>query len=923
MKKIIALLLVISIMAVSVNVIFAAEETAEQAEAEYVYSCEEDTVIQLGLMETELSGDFESDREVTRMDMVIALYRALNYQRKDEQPVAVKSYYKDIDSLHYASGYLVALTDLGIVDGYPDGTFRPGNAVTLKDAYVMTLRCLGYFKNEKADDAQIYRIAKKLGLDLGTDKKGTDVLNRGELAIVLYNMLFADYYDVFAINVGGQGVAAKGKFITEIMDLSYENGILREIGGVSLYDRFPHEEQLLVNEKTLKNHLEFGDEYLGYNATVIYDDETLEAAAIIFPKENNVVTIDTGLLESYENKTYRYYKNETATKVTKATLQKTADILYNNYVCFDSTRMTPKYGKVILIDNDADNIFEVAKVYEFKSDLVDNVLENKDSIEIALKKSKRIIKLNDYTKYKICSANGADIKPGSVRINSVATICEADNNVITIYISTDTVEGNVSYIRKGTGERKTVLGMDDDTEYELLTDSYLQGWDGKSTGRLRLCLDINGYVAAVLPAIGGDESSDSGWKYGYIFGSIYRQEAFNDELQIKILSQDNMITYITIKDRVRVDNVQYKNMKAANNAIQTAYDFQNNDKENTVARLIRYYQSEGGRVSKLDTPIEYGLFETELQPADYHEENNCFMLRSRGTMWSKRIGTRWSFKTLYMSDASNTSDETDPVDKKLLGEVNFAADNKPVFVIPITIDHNVKDEDFVVGNAVSIPGISDFLSYYVSGYNTELDGFNSDVMVIRKDTWKTGGYKVAMITNVGEKIDAEGNVKVSITANFDGGSNVAYCVKENSPVAGETLQAGDVVRYYLMPDEVVVTKLLYRYGSDEGALKLSGPTYDGDGTLYNSVSVITKVDRRTDEWLKVQGIKDNGTTDFPLLLPLLPSVQFFDVQSGEFYTGNSNDIRTVDQYGEENADILIYSVNSYNPESAVVIRTAN
>lgn len=62
-----------------------------------------------------------------------------------------KTIFSDVDASHWASGYINAAVQSNLVAGYPDGTFQPEKEVTYAEAFTMCLRALGYGKVVEAE----------------------------------------------------------------------------------------------------------------------------------------------------------------------------------------------------------------------------------------------------------------------------------------------------------------------------------------------------------------------------------------------------------------------------------------------------------------------------------------------------------------------------------------------------------------------------------------------------------------------------------------------------------------------------------------------------------------------------------------------------------------------------------------------------
>lgn len=73
---------------------------------------------------------FKPKREISRAELVTMLVRALELNKMETEIKIKKSFYKDMNTDHWANNNVNLTSYLGIISGYPDGTFRPKNPVT-------------------------------------------------------------------------------------------------------------------------------------------------------------------------------------------------------------------------------------------------------------------------------------------------------------------------------------------------------------------------------------------------------------------------------------------------------------------------------------------------------------------------------------------------------------------------------------------------------------------------------------------------------------------------------------------------------------------------------------------------------------------------------------------------------------------------
>jgi hypothetical protein len=90
-------------------------------------------------------GSFGPFRNITRAEAAALFARILDLDLSD----TIKTY-SDLPSSHWAYGYIQAVTKMGLMQGYPEGTFLPENAITRAEFASMIARY--YRNNEETTD---------------------------------------------------------------------------------------------------------------------------------------------------------------------------------------------------------------------------------------------------------------------------------------------------------------------------------------------------------------------------------------------------------------------------------------------------------------------------------------------------------------------------------------------------------------------------------------------------------------------------------------------------------------------------------------------------------------------------------------------------------------------------------------------------
>ena len=139
MKKVLAWVLALALVLSSFAMSFAYSDDAAIAKDNATTAVR--VLSALGVIEGYPDGSFKPDKEVSRAEMAALVVRALGY---DSNKGNYDTKYSDVAKGDWCSGVVKYATDLGLIKGYPDGTFKPSQPVTYFEAITMILRSLGY-----------------------------------------------------------------------------------------------------------------------------------------------------------------------------------------------------------------------------------------------------------------------------------------------------------------------------------------------------------------------------------------------------------------------------------------------------------------------------------------------------------------------------------------------------------------------------------------------------------------------------------------------------------------------------------------------------------------------------------------------------------------------------------------------------------
>ncbi len=132
-------------------------------------------------------GTFKSTQSLTRAEFskIIVCFSA------GGTAVNSTSGFPDVDnvgsSAHWAQPYIKTAKDMGIISGFPDGTFKPDSPVTYEQAVKMIMCALNYKDYTYPDGFMQIALQKKLFVNSTHQGLNSDNINRGTVSILVYN----------------------------------------------------------------------------------------------------------------------------------------------------------------------------------------------------------------------------------------------------------------------------------------------------------------------------------------------------------------------------------------------------------------------------------------------------------------------------------------------------------------------------------------------------------------------------------------------------------------------------------------------------------------------------------------------------------------------------------------------------------------
>lgn len=453
MKKYLCLMAVI-ILCLGISSVSLAVSLTDIAGTKYVEAVE--NLIEVGLVNGFEDNTYRPNEAVTRAQMAKLMVIALGEEGRVNAASSKATTFTDMTSKHWAYGYVNVAKDIGVINGYTDGTFDPDATVSYAEATTMAVRSLGYEdKVAQINEAwpnNYITCANSLNLfkNISTFKNNNGAA-RGDVAILLWNMLNTGVSKVVAQNdkglVYGQGEIMLSKYkdyiymndgiITDVdYDDDYENALVTITGSdkvkVSLSDSdvskyLGKKLTILYNETTkkilrlegLKNYKEVNGDVTKVTSkkiTVDGDEYTLPDKANIFLYKVDKLEEAIEATVYLDGKTVKYIlaqgarkvevalvtnNNKTVNKNTGIEIKKVGSTTTYSYALINSKDKPSKYSVILYYLNDDDEIGIVKEIEEEDAKSLTNV----SSVKIKVSGKTYEYDSSDYLIYSATSSN--------------------------------------------------------------------------------------------------------------------------------------------------------------------------------------------------------------------------------------------------------------------------------------------------------------------------------------------------------------------------------------------------------------------------------------------------------------------------------------------------------------------------------------
>ena len=457
MKKFISLLLSLALVICSVSPVCAAS-TATSAEMQ--------VLTDLGIVKGYEDGSFRPDDVITRAEVVAIINRVQGLSDAAKAASGV-SIYSDVKATDWFAGDVNLATQMGIISGDGDGTFRPNDQVKYEEAVKMVVAALGYNREyvmkQGGWPTGYLVIATQAEVTKGLSVAAGDPAYRGVVAKLVYQALTAPMMVLSTYDDDGKAtykadpnstLLGKKLNFAKVTGFVSANNVSALSGSETdatntvrlMYNKVVGNKDILDTNK--KEFITNTDYALGhiYDFYIAEDDNKLyivsaeegknETITLVENEEYVITSKDnTIIVEDLDGDEKEYELSDTY----KALVNGKVDTLP---VEFDSDDV------VELIDVDSDNEYDYVFITKYIIGIVDSIYGNNKKIgfkNISSLDMTKYLEEEDYSYSIVINGTKRVYDISDLMEYDVLTIVKSDKS-IDITVSRNTVDGEVDSV---------------------------------------------------------------------------------------------------------------------------------------------------------------------------------------------------------------------------------------------------------------------------------------------------------------------------------------------------------------------------------------------------------------------------------------------------------------------------------------------
>lgn len=644
-KKISALFLSLVMLITSFSAVFAENEentennettTVEEAPVALLDSGEFQALYSMGFVGEEML-TVTKNAYITRAQFTGYLCKLAGYDVKEYTTSQIPfvdvsiatSYYKEICTMY----------EHGIVSGTDDNMFSPDAYVTYGQACKMITDVLGYtiFAEVKYGGYPTGPASMISELDINDGVADTNPYSSLTVDAAMYMLYNAGRTEIMKLSGfdenGAPSYSTDGTELFNESDIYYGEGLMQSDGFASLYETEAIMDVAVIDGTNYALDGRDVKHLLGSKIKFLYSKgKKTNDRTFLFgwadPTYDNTLTIkasDLAIYDSeYSSTNIVYYKENG--KKDEAQVASIATVIYNYDIVPIpelETHWKIKSGTMRLIDNDRDDIYDVAIIEEYDSMYV---VGNADSSQFMSGRYGKSLDLSDCDILKIYK-NGKEISQNDIGVSVlISYIKNAEGNKVYIYVNDASFTGTVS--SKNVKHGRTYYTIDG-KEYEIANSySSVSSDIGKisdlENGKAyKVWLDADGNIAEI-------QNGDGELRYALLVDVEDYDVDRENSVYLRLIMTDGTDTKVTVKNTLIFDGTKMTAKQMVTNQSSRAKLFSGSS---VIEQVIKFSYKNDGTVKEIDIARDntYESYEGNIDSYYGYDETEFTLDISGGT----------------------------------------------------------------------------------------------------------------------------------------------------------------------------------------------------------------------------------------------------------------------------------------------------
>lgn len=876
MKKIISFIAIFAIMIQSFTFTVNAESASEAKQF----------LVDLGIIN---SYDYAEGEELTRASFAKLAAHVLN--PKEGYASYISGKFGDVPTTREDAGEIYYLDSMGVMIGRGDGLFHPEDAMLVRDAVKVAVTMLNYGTHAE-NRGGYWGGYTAMGAELGL-VDGLNADNDATITAEQAFILFANTLDTEPIQqiMGGDGI----KFMTvkdeTLLYTAFD--VVKGKGTVTANEKTSLEIESSVGENIvvidgitfnagttdISDKLGFYVEYYAYTPDNGEDGIIVSYRVLENRNEVLVIEADKILEATTENKIVYEDRN----RQYDADIAPGADVIYNGVAKqgHDRWMIMPDSGKVILIDSDKDDKYDIIQVEsyinyvltatpqsgyiidKYGQTAIDTKAKNWEMIKITYLDSQ--VQLADLKEWDVLSIK-ADAEV--VDENGYRSIDFDNAKYLDIQVSRNELTGRAESINKT--ENTVTLGL---REY-YYSENLIKASKNENIGfslpkvgdEIGIIIDINGMAAAVKFGGFGNETQ------GFVIKRTIDEDSEPASVKLRMFTGGEGLKIYSCKEKITVDG-------------KNGYAEELTKKLINKPQLISFRLNADGFITEIDT--------SDFDSAEENEETSLQLdgsyAEARFKSTQKNFHTRGTYEIFefYVSGATKIF-KVPAVEDILRGD--YVDDDFQLITTSEFKDNHVYEMDIYNKSDVGLP---EFAVYYAPNSVDETIDGRSGTIIMVNDIW--------------EGLDKNGELTTFITG-LNRGNEIQYSFRRQEIADKFEFSKGDLISVkYNSDNQILNFGKILDYSPDMANTHVYGggiesaPRHIGTAYAKGANALVLKIDAE----------KAGTTKDLYNICNVASNIKvlLYDAVENEVSVIGLGDILCEKEVGEESAYLLYAYVN--------------